>query len=80
MDRIALDALERGWRLGMATGRVPHVQESEVDARLADQSVAREAEDLVAKSAPKAVQHARPGALAQVTDFIFTATRRYAAR
>jgi hypothetical protein len=79
MTAIAMDALENGWRFGITTGRMPHVQEDEMYVRL-DERAAGEAEDLVAKLALNTAQDALLSTLADLIDFIFKATNRYATR
>ena len=76
MNKIAMDALNKGWSLGFATGRVRVIHDSDFDQLLEEQTAPK------APTSSQAVlaSHARPIHLSRLAELFFIMTRRHAIR
>ena len=76
MNKIAMDALNKGWSFGFATGKVRVVHDSDFDQLLEEQTAPK----APASSQTILASHARPNHLARLAELFFIITRRHALR
>ena len=76
MNKIAMDALNKGWSLGFATGKVRVVHDSDFDQPLEEQTAPK----TPASGQAILASQARPNHLSRLAELFLIATRRHAIR